>query len=144
MKLRDYLIGAGLGLASLVNVSCAPMTPEEKQRSDERLLMLGLGYKAILEDDPQKAAVMGFTSDVLRDYDLAKEGRDQIIIINGTNYNKSEENDEPIDLGPAYPLNKDGSIFIDPKNPPVNLGPARPLNSRKVGDLGPARPLNKR
>lgn len=78
-------IGA-LGLAGLIS-SCAPMTPEEQQKSDERMLMLVTGYGSIVEPDPQRAAVMGLTSQIIRDYDVAREGRSQteINIVNREN-----------------------------------------------------------
>jgi len=68
--------GKCLALAGSVYLAgCAPMTPDEQQKRDERLLMLGLGYASITEEDPQKSAAMGLTSQILRDYDVAREGR---------------------------------------------------------------------
>ncbi|MDO8508524.1 MAG: hypothetical protein Q7S27_02450 [Nanoarchaeota archaeon] len=77
MGLLKYLTIAGL--SSLLS-SCAPLTPDEQQKADERMLMLSLGYGSIFEPNPQKAAVMGLTSEIMRDYDVAREGKSEVIV----------------------------------------------------------------
>ncbi len=111
-KLRDYLIGAGLGLTGFI-CGCAPMTPDEQQKRDERLLMFVLGYGAIVEPDPQRAAAMGLTSKILRDYDVAREGKSQVIItgkapaINNQEEISEEERDAVMDkISKKYGLGK--------------------------------------
>ncbi len=79
-KLKNYLIGTGLGLTGFL-YGCAPMTPDEQQKRDERLLMFVLGYGAIVEPNPQRAAAMGLTSQILRDRDVAREGKSEQKII---------------------------------------------------------------
>ena len=84
MSLIDKIRNAGKvlglvgGLGSLGLSGCAPMTSEEQQRRDERLLMLGLGYSAINDPNPQSAAAKSLTSQILRDYDVAREGKSQV------------------------------------------------------------------
>ena len=101
MRFRTYLGIVGVGLASLIG-GCNT-TPEQQRKAEERMLMLGLGYGSIIEPNPQRAAAMGLTSQIMRDYDVAREGRSGVNItiqqnsLDNTKELSEEEREEVMD-----------------------------------------------
>lgn len=94
---------------------CAPISPEEQQRRDERLLMLGLGYGSIYEKNPQKATAMSLTSQIIRDYDVAREGRSEINIPGKSNAGSDNREKNLIYIELDEPVGgKDVGVSITP------------------------------
>ncbi len=86
MKLRDYLIGASLGLVGIV--SGCNITPQH----EEKALGFILGANGAVNPNLtlQQRAGAAYTGKIINDYNIAREGRSQIIIVNPQPLEKSE------------------------------------------------------
>lgn len=72
--------GMVLGLAGLV-YGCAPMTPEETKTSQERMLMLPLLYAPLNNNlTPKQQFASSVTGNLIKDYDVAREGRSNLTV----------------------------------------------------------------
>ncbi len=127
-KLRSYISFVSLGLAGVL-CGCNA-TPEQ----EERALGYVLGGNARINKNltPEQRSIAGYTGDIIYDYNIAREGRDQIIIDKDSN---EEDNYVPpgtkhTDLGPVLPINKNSPMYVPPETKHTDLGPALPIRKR--------------
>lgn len=86
MNLINKIMKAGKSFAlagSVLLAGCAPMTPDELQRAEERMLMLGFDLNALYNENltPEQRTAFGNTGELIR-YELAMGNGNNVEIIN--------------------------------------------------------------
>ncbi len=81
MGLRNLL--TRFGLIGIIGLVGCEMTPEEQRRAEERTIEYIIGTNAITNRNLtlQQGAVVGYTAQMIRDYNVAKEGKDNQVIV---------------------------------------------------------------